>query len=74
MSRWNPDPKFLADLGPGHRLIAFCPSCERRKTLDVNALEKTLGPYYEIEAVRKRVRCSGCGARTKQLHLVIERR
>ena len=52
----------------------MCSSCKRRKTLDVIELEKRLGPFYAIEDVRKRVRCSSCGARTKQLHLVIERR
>jgi len=74
MVRWNPDPKFLGDLGPGHRLIAACDSCKRRTTLDVLKLEQKLGPYYEIEHVRNRVRCSRCGKRSKRLLLVSERR
>lgn len=72
--RWNPEPKFLADLGRGHRLYGHCPRCKRTKMLDVNKLEQRFGPYFTIDDVRKRVRCSACGQRTRQLRMVVERR
>lgn len=74
MVRWNPDPKFLADLGPGHRLVASCPSCKHKATLDLRKLEQKLGPYAEIAHVRGRVRCSRCGKRGNRLLLISERR
>jgi hypothetical protein len=68
------DRWYLADLGPGHTLVASCPSCKHKATLDVLALEKKLGPFETIEQVRRRVRCSRCGKRGNRLLVVSERR
>ena len=74
MVRWNPEPKFLADIGRGHRLYAHCSACRRTKLLDVQTLEERFGPFFAIDDVRKRVRCSQCKHRTQTLRLVVERR
>jgi hypothetical protein len=74
MARWNPEPKFLADLGRGHRLYGHCADCKRTKVLDVNKLEQRFGPFFTIDDVRARVRCTKCRRRTQQLRLVVERR
>lgn len=74
VARWNPEPKFLADLGPGHRLYAHCARCRRTKLLDVHSLEVRFGPFYAIDDVRKRVRCTQCKQLTNTLRRVSERR
>jgi hypothetical protein len=74
MVRWNPDPKFLADLRLGHRLFAHCPTCKRAVPLDVAKLEAKCGPYATLDEVRKRLRCTKCRQYTQKLRLVIERR
>jgi hypothetical protein len=74
MVRWNPDPKFLADLDRGHRLYGHCSKCKRTKVLDVAKLEQLCGPFATQEEVRKRVRCTTCKRRTNELRLVSERR
>jgi hypothetical protein len=74
MARWNPEPKFLADVGRGHRLYAYCPACRRIKLLDVDKLERRFGPFFTIDEVRKRVRCTKCRQRTATLRLLAERR
>jgi len=74
MARWNPTPKFLADLGRGHRLYASCPKCRRTKVLDVNKLEQRFGPFFTLDEVRARVRCTKCRQRTQTLRLLTERR
>lgn len=74
MVRWNPEPKFLADLGRGHRLYAHCPNCKRTKVLDIDKLERQFGPFFTLDEVRKRVRCTKCRQRTQTLRLVAERR
>jgi hypothetical protein len=74
MARWNPEPKFLADLGRGHRLYAMCPSCRRTKRLDVDELERRFGPFFALDDVRKRLRCAKCRQRTQTLRLLAERR
>jgi len=72
--RWNPEPKFLADLTRGHRLYGHCPKCGRTKVLDVNKLEQRFGPFFTLDEVRARVRCTKCRRRTNELRLVSERR
>jgi hypothetical protein len=74
MARWNPEPKFLADIGRGHRLYGHCSACGRTKLLDVNALERRFGPYCTIDEIRKRVCCTRCKRRTQTLRLVVDRR
>jgi hypothetical protein len=74
MARWNPEPKFLADLGRGHRLYAMCPRCKRTKRLDIDELERRFGPFFTLDDVRKRLRCAKCRQRTRTLRLLAERR
>jgi hypothetical protein len=74
MVRWNPEPKFLADLGRGHRLYAQCASCKRTKRLDIDKLEQRFGPFFTLDEVRKRLRCTKCRQRTRTLRLLAERR
>jgi hypothetical protein len=74
MVRWNPTPRFLADLDRGHRLYAHCPKCKRTKVLDVAKLEQQCGPFATLDEVRKRVRCTECKRRTNELRLVADRR
>ena len=72
--RWNPEPKFLADLTRGHRLYGHCAKCGRTKVLDVNQLEQRFGPFFTLDEVRARVRCTKCKRRTNELRLVSDRR
>jgi hypothetical protein len=74
MVRWNPEPKFLADLGRGHRLYGHCPQCKRTKVLDVGDLERRFGPFFTLDEVRQRVRCTQCRRRTQTLRLIADRR
>ena len=74
MVRWNPEPKFLADLTRGHRIYGHCSKCRRTKVLDVNKLEKRFGPFFTLDEVRARVRCTQCKRRTNELRLVSDRR
>ena len=74
MVRWNPEPKFLADLTRGHRLYGHCAKCGRTKMLDVNKLEQRFGPFFTLDEVRARVRCTKCKRRTNELRLVSDRR
>ena len=74
MVRRTPDPKFLADLVRGHRLYANCPKCKRTKLLDVDSLERRFGPFFTLDEVRQRVRCTKCRKRTQTLRLLVERR
>ena len=74
MVRWNPEPKFLADIGPGQRLYGHCPKCRRTKVLDIHKLEQRFGPFFTLDEVRKRLRCAQCNQRTQQMRLTSERR
>src|SRR6185503_5091705 len=74
MARRTPDPKFLADLVRGHRLYANCPKCKRTKLLDVDKIERRFGPFFTLDEVRQRVRCTKCRKRTQTLRLLVERR
>jgi hypothetical protein len=42
--------------------------------LDVNKLEQRFGPFFTLDEVRARVRCTKCRRRTNELRLVSERR
>jgi hypothetical protein len=74
MVRWNAQPKFLADLGRGHRLYANCPTCKRTKLLEVDKLAQRFGPFFTLDEVRVCVRCTKCRKRTQTLRLLAERR
>jgi len=63
-----------ADLTRGHRLYGHCAKCGRTKVLDVNQLEQRFGPFFTLDEVRARVRCTKCKRRTNELRLVSDRR
>ena len=65
---------FLPTWGAAHRLYANCPTCKRTKVLDIDKLEQRFGPFFTLDEVRKRVRCSQCKQRTQTLRLLAERR
>ena len=47
-------------------LVAFCERCGRRATLD----RENLPPKVTIEALRRRLRCTGCGSRETSIRIV----
>ena len=47
-------------------IVAFCERCGRRTTLD----RPKLPPKVTIEALRRRLRCSGCGSRETSIRIV----
>lgn len=58
----------LADLAPHERLCARCPRCGHARALELGPLVQRLGALTELEAVRRRLRCTACGARDVLLH------
>lgn len=73
MARFEPggEPSRLRDVA-AHRygLNAYCERCRHRSDLDVAALIERLGGGCSIPALRKKLRCTKCGARNPvvQLH------
>ncbi len=53
----------------GFELIACCTACERYVALDHAALEARFGWGAPLDALRRRVACRRCGARTGRVLL-----
>ena len=47
-------------------IVAFCERCGRRAALD----RENLPPKVTIKALRRRLRCSGCGSRETSIRIV----
>ena len=47
-------------------IVAFCERCGRRAVLDRERLQ----PKVTIEALRRRLRCTGCGSRETSIRIV----
>jgi DNA-directed RNA polymerase subunit RPC12/RpoP len=47
-------------------ILAFCERCGRRAALD----RENLPPKVTIEALRRRLRCTGCGSRETSIRIV----
>jgi hypothetical protein len=45
---------------------------ERRVLLDAGKLERRFGELVTVNAIRARVRCKGCGKRTKAVRIEVE--
>ena len=58
----------LADLASGERLCPRCPRCGHARALDLGPLVQRLGGHVALEALRRRLLCSACGARDVLLH------
>jgi len=47
-------------------IVAFCERCARRAAVD----RENLPPKVTIEALRRRLRCTGCGSRETSIRIV----
>ena len=59
----------LDDLALRFELYAVCIACRRMERLDIAALITKLGGASPLSAVRARVRCRACGARTHDIRI-----
>jgi hypothetical protein len=52
----------LGDLPPDQAMYGHCRDCDRTERLHVPSLILRFGPAMSFEAVRRRLRCQGCGS------------
>ncbi len=60
----------LGELAKSFQLYAVCVDCERMERVAIAPLVARLGGETGIDAVRGRLRCSGCRQRTGDLRIV----
>lgn len=60
----------LIDLVATFRVYAVCVPCGRMEPVPLAAAAARLGPDATVTDLRERVRCSGCGARTRDVRVV----
>jgi hypothetical protein len=60
----------LADLASHFELYGVCIACKRMARIDLHPLIQALGGGSTVAAVRERVRCRVCGARTRDIRIV----
>ena len=58
----------LANLGPNFWLAAYCRTCFRYTRLERTRLILRYGPDIDLDDLRARLTCSGCGARDALLY------
>jgi hypothetical protein len=58
--------RTLGDLGERNELYAYCDSCRHSSRLDLAELRERHGPDLSLNALRSRLRCSRCGARSAE--------
>ena len=59
----------LGDLGDRHVLFAFCTSCDRSTRLSTERLAAVYGPGLSIAELRRRLTCSKCGERPREIRI-----
>jgi hypothetical protein len=62
--------KTMGDLVERFQLYAVCTDCERMERIAISKLIEAHGEDLTIEAVRLRLRCSGCAVRTGDIRIV----
>ena len=62
--------KTMGDLIESFQLYAVCTDCERMERVAIGQLVEAHGEDLTIEAVRRRLRCSGCAVRTGDIRIV----
>jgi hypothetical protein len=60
----------LADLIDKFRVYALCVPCGRMEALDLAAIDSGGGGAMTVAELRERVRCRGCGQRTRDIRIV----
>ena len=60
----------IGDLLESFKVYAVCISCARMELVDLLAMADTLGADTTIDALRKRLRCTGCGVRREDIRIV----
>ncbi len=63
-------PKTLIELIEAFELFAVCTDCRRMQKLDLARLIEQFGSDFTVDAVRGRVRCTGCRCRTQQIRII----
>ncbi len=60
----------LADIAESFLLYAVCVDCDRMEDVPLDALIAELGAHTRVLSVRDRLRCRGCGTRTRDIRIV----
>ncbi len=60
----------LTDLQASFRVYALCVPCGRMEAVDLEAVVAALGGEATVADLRARVRCRGCGRRTRDVRIV----
>ena len=66
-----PEPvamRTFADFGSSYGWFAYCRTCFRQHGLSAADIEQRIGFDAQVLEVRKRLRCSACGARNALLY------
>jgi hypothetical protein len=56
----------IGDLGDRDQVFAYCGACRHSRQLDLGALRDRYGSQLTLAALRARLRCSRCGARSAE--------
>jgi len=60
----------LGELLESFRVYALCVPCGRMEAVDLQQAQQRLGTEATVAELRARVRCRGCGARTRDVRVV----
>lgn len=60
----------LADLARNHAIFAFCHACDRSTRLSTDRLAAVYGSALRIDDLKRRLACSQCGERTREIRIV----
>jgi len=60
----------LQELLESFRVYALCVPCGRMEAVDLHQALQRLGAEATVGELRERVRCRGCGARTRDVRVI----
>jgi hypothetical protein len=60
----------LGDLGSSHAIYAICKACNRSTRLNTDRLAAVHGSALRIDKLKRRLACSECGERTREIRIV----
>jgi hypothetical protein len=60
----------LGDLGSNHAIYALCNACNRSTRLNADRLAAVYGLGLRIDELKRRLACSKCGERTREIRIV----
>jgi hypothetical protein len=60
----------LADLGDRFAVHVFCSPCGRSTALGSAHLVAVYGPSFTLDELRRRLTCSKCGKRSREIRIV----